>query len=167
MNRLIDGQWLHIGQSVFDTDVRNDLEQAVRIGTSTGALMVLMTTPCFDSGEQPNGQPWPEDSPVRLADYNAIVQQVAAQHPDTVSVDDFGSLLCPGGRFTTTFDGVPIRDGDGVHILPSQAAGQWLSAHVLPEIVGVGRRQMAGLDFMGAGAESTGSASSTSTSSPG
>ena len=164
MNRRIDGQWLHIGQSAFDTDVRNSLEQAVRIGTSTGALMVLMTAPCFDSGEQPNGQPWPEDSPVRLADYNAIVRQVAAQHPTTVTVDDFGSLLCPGGRFTTTFDGVPVRDGDGVHILPSQAAGQWLSAHVLPEIVSVGRRQMAGLDFMGAGPGSTGSPSSTSTS---
>ena len=27
-----------------------------------GALMVFMTSPCFDSGEQDNGLPWPEDS---------------------------------------------------------------------------------------------------------
>ncbi len=146
-DRFIDGRWQHIGQPDFDADVKASLEQAVQIGTSTGALMVLMTSPCFDSGEQPNGQPWPEDSPVRLADYNAIVRQVAAEHPASVALDDFGALLCPGGRFTTTFDGVPVRDGDGVHILPSSAAGQWLDVHVLPEIVHVGRLQMAGHDL--------------------
>ena len=62
------------------------------------APMVLMTSPCFDSGEQPNGQPWPEDSPARLADYNAIVRQVAAEHPATVQVDDFGAHALPGRR---------------------------------------------------------------------
>jgi peptidoglycan/LPS O-acetylase OafA/YrhL len=167
MDRLIGGRWQHIGQPAFDADVRDSLEEAVRVGTSTGALMVLMTAPCFDSGEQPNGQPWPEDSPTRLADYNAIVRQVAAQHPTDVTVDDFDSLLCPGGQFTTTFDGVPVRDGDGVHILPSQAAGSWLSAHILPNLVRLGRLQMEGRDVLGAATGPTSVASSsTSSSSP-
>jgi peptidoglycan/LPS O-acetylase OafA/YrhL len=143
-DRLIGGRWLHIGDPVFDADLKASLEQAVSVGTSTGALMVLMTSPCFDSGEQDNGLPWPEDSPSRLADYNQMVREVAAEHPGTVQVDDFGALLCPGGVFTTSFDGIQIRDGDGVHIVPTPAAGQWLDAHLLPDVVKVGRLQMAG-----------------------
>jgi hypothetical protein len=106
--------------------------------------MEFMTSPCFDSGEQDNGQPWPEDSAVRLADYNAMVKQVAAEFPATVEVDDFGAQLCPGGVYATSLDGVQIRDGDGVHIVPTAAAGQWLDARVLPEAIRLGRLQMAG-----------------------
>jgi peptidoglycan/LPS O-acetylase OafA/YrhL len=144
MDRLIDGRWLHIGEPAFDADLKRSLEQAVAVGTSTGALMVLMTAPCFDSGEQPNGQPWPEDTAGRLAAYNQLVRQVAAEHPSTVQVDDFGGLLCPGGTYTTSFDGVQIRDGDGVHIVPTPSVGQWLDAQVLPEVIRVGRLQIAG-----------------------
>jgi peptidoglycan/LPS O-acetylase OafA/YrhL len=150
MDRLIDDRWQHMGQAAFDADVKDSLEESVRVATSSGALMVLMTAPCFDSGEQPGGQPWPEDSPVRLADYNAMVREVAAEHPNTVALFDLDGLLCPGGHFTTDFGGVPVRDGDGVHILPSGAAGAWLDAHLLPLVVRAGRQQMAGLDFAAA-----------------
>ena len=132
---LIGGHWLHIGDPAFDAELKASLEQAVQVGTSTGALMVLMTSPCFDSGEQDNGLPWPEDSATRLAEYNAMVRQVAAEHPATVQLDDFDALLCPGGAFTTSFDGIQIRDGDGVHIVPTAAAGQWLDAELLPEVI--------------------------------
>jgi peptidoglycan/LPS O-acetylase OafA/YrhL len=159
-DRLIGGHWLHIGDPVFDADLRASLEQAVQVGTSTGALMVFMTSPCFDSGEQDNGLGWPEDSASRLAAYNAMVRQVAAEHPDTVQLDDFGAQLCPGGRFTTYFDGVQVRDGDGVHIVPTAAAGQWLDARILPQVIRVGRLQMAGERL------TTPTTSTTSTTSP-
>ena len=58
-DRMIDGRWLHIGQPAFDSAVKQSLEQAVQVGTSTGALMELMTSPCFAPNEQPNGQVWP------------------------------------------------------------------------------------------------------------
>ncbi len=125
--------------------------------------MVLMTSPCFDSGEQDNGLPWPEDSATRLAEYNALVRQVAAEHPATVRLDDFNALLCPGGTFTTSFDGIQIRDGDGVHIVPTAAAGQWLDAQLLPEVVKIGRLQMSG-DLLTSPATSTPSTSSANTS---
>ncbi len=143
-DRQLDGRWMHIGEPAFDRDLEASLEQAVRVGTSGGALMVLMTSPCFDSGEQPNGQPWPEDSATRLAEYNAIVRKVAARHPATVQLDDFGAQLCPGGTFTSSFDGVQIRDGDGIHIVPTAAAGQWLDERVLPDVIRIGRLQMGG-----------------------
>lgn len=143
-DRLINGQWMHIGQPAFDAILKQSLEQAVQVGTSTGASMILMTSPCFASGEQPNGQPWPEDSAVRLAEYNAMVYQVARGHPTNVVVDNFGAQLCPGGHFQTFLDGVQIRDADGVHIVPTAAAGQWLAARVLPEVNAVGQLQRAG-----------------------
>ncbi len=111
---------------------------------SSGAYVELLTSPCFDSGEQPNGQPWPEDDPARLARYNQLVREVAAEHPATVRVLDFDAMVCPGGVFSATVDGVQLRDGDGVHIVPTSAAGQWLAAHLLPAVVQAGRDQMAG-----------------------
>jgi hypothetical protein len=158
-DRLIGGTWMHIGEPAFDDQLKQSLEQAVQVGTSTGALMVLMTSPCFNSGEQDNGQPWPEDSPARLAEYDAMVREVAAEHPATVQLDDFGSQICPGGVYSPTIDGIQIRDGDGVHVVPTPAAGQWLDARILPEAIRVGRLQMAGQQFAPVGA-------STSSSSP-
>ncbi len=159
--RLIGGQWMHIGEPVFDAQLMAALEQAVAIATSKGALLDLMTAPCYDTGEQPNGQPWPEDSPVRLAEYNAMVRRVARQHPATVHVDNFGSLLCPGGVFTASFNGVQVRSGDGVHILPTAVAGSWLDARVLPEVIRLGRIQMAGRTLL-----SPGTATASTPSSP-
>ncbi len=157
MDRLIAGHWLHIGEPVFDAQLRQSLEQAVQVGTSTGALVVLMTAPCFSSGEQDNGAPWPEDSATRLALYNQMVRSVAAEHPTTVQVDDLGGQLCPGGRYSTFLDGIQIRDGDGVHIVPTAAAGDWLDTKVLPDVVSVGRLQMAGEELLPSASSTTSS----------
>jgi peptidoglycan/LPS O-acetylase OafA/YrhL len=148
VDSFIDGRWLHVGEPAYDAILRSSLRQAMRIGTSTGALMVALTSPCFDSGEQPNGQPWPEDSPARLDRYNAILRQVAAEFPRTVTVDNFGAQVCPGGHFATTVDGVRLRESDGIHFVfqgpGTSAAGEWLAAHIFPEVVKVGRWQQAG-----------------------
>ena len=166
-DRLIHGHWLHIGQPAFDAGVRQSLEQAVQVGTSTGAVMVLMTSPCFEPIEQDNGQVWPETTSARLNAYNAIVRQVAAEHPATVELDDFGAQLCPGGVYQETLDGVQIRDGDGMHIVPTAAAGQWLDARVLPEVIRVGRLQMAGHTLAPSSSTTTTAPSSSMASSAG
>ena len=62
-NQVIDGRVMHIGEPAYDTLLESDLQQAVQVTTSTGAYVMLLTAACIDSGEQPNGQPWPEDSP--------------------------------------------------------------------------------------------------------
>lgn len=144
MDRLVAGRWSHIGEPAFDAQLKASLEQAVQVASSGGAYVVLETAPCFNSGEQPDGTPWPEDDPVRLARYNQLVRQVAAAHPSTVRVQDFGAMVCPGGVYATTRNGVLLRDGDGVHIVPTPAAGDWLASHLLPGVLQVGRLQMAG-----------------------
>jgi peptidoglycan/LPS O-acetylase OafA/YrhL len=161
-DRFINGRWMHIGEPAFDAELRQSLDQALQVATSTGALAVLMTSPCFASGEQANGQPWPEDSLTRVAAYNTLVKQVAAAHPATVQLDDFGALLCPGGVYSPSLDGVQIRDGDGVHTVPTTAAGQWLDARVLPELIRVGRLQMAGHQLLPPSSSTTSPTSSTS-----
>ena len=59
--------------------------------------------------------------------------------------------------YSTTRDGVQLRDGDGVHIVPTPAAGQWLAAHLLPGVVQVGRLQMAGHSLVTPAVPPTGS----------
>jgi len=155
MDRWVDGRWAHIGEPAFDAALRASLEDAVRVGTGHGADVVFLTAPCFSSGEQPDGQPWPEDSATRLAAYNAMVRSVAAAHPSDVRVEDFGAMVCPGGTYATTLDGVQLRDGDGVHIVPTASAGQWLATRLLPGIVQVGRLQQAGRSLAAPASTST------------
>ncbi len=151
-DQIVDGQDLHIGEPAFDADLRADLEKAVGVATSTGAYLIMLTAPCTSSGEQPNGQPWPEDTSSRRHLYDQMLQQVAAAHPRDVEVDDFGSQVCPGDKFATTVDGVTVRLADGVHFpgvpggtVPVLPAARWLGWKLFPEAVRVGRLQMAGM----------------------
>ena len=106
------------------------------MGSTGGAYVVLLTAPCFNSGEQPNGTALARGRPGPTGPLQRrCVRAVAAEHPATVRVEDFGAMVCPGGVYSTTRDGVLLRDGDGVHIVPTPAAGQWLAAHLLPAVV--------------------------------
>ena len=73
-----------------------------------------MTAPCYDTGEQPDGQPWPEDSRARLDLYNNIVREVVASTPGT-SLLNFNAMACPGGRYEEYMDGQQVRLADGIH----------------------------------------------------
>ncbi len=121
--------------------MKRQLNAASKLVTSTGARMVFLTAPCTDSGEQPDGAPWPEDNPARLAVYNKLVREVAAEHPLTDSVVDLNAAACPGGKYTSTVDGVVIRRNDGVHF--TNAGGQFLAPKIMPPIVAAGRAQAA------------------------
>jgi hypothetical protein len=76
---------------------------------------------------------------------------VAAAHPKNVEVYDFGALVCPGGKFESTVDGVRIRLPDGIHFPrdpatdgPVLPTAKWLAWKLFPEAVRVGRLQMVG-----------------------
>ena len=152
---LWHGRWTNILDPAFAVHVRTDLNLAVTTASSTGAHVVLMTAPCYDSGEQPDGQPWPQDDPSRVDAYNRLVRQVSAAHPRTTSVIDLDHLVCPGGRFTSVIDGTTVRAPDGVHfptfsiyspdtaspdtLATSERFGTWAAARLLPQLVGTTR----------------------------
>ena len=141
---LWHGQWTDILNPAFAAHVKADLELAVSTASAGGAHVVLMTAPCYDSGEQPDGQPWPQDTPARLDAYNRLVRTVAAAHPTTTSVYNLGGLVCPGGRFTPSIAGTTVRAPDGIHfptwsidspdtaspdtLATSERFGTWISA---------------------------------------
>jgi peptidoglycan/LPS O-acetylase OafA/YrhL len=141
VNREFHGTWTNILNPKFAAYVKSQLEFTSRLVTRTGARLVFFTAPCTDEGEQPNGAPWPEDNPARLAVYNRLVREVAAAHPKTDSVVDLYGAVCPHHTYTSTIHGVVVRRTDGVHF--TDDAGGALAPQLMPPIVAVGREQMA------------------------
>ncbi len=141
VDREYQGTWTNILSPTYAAYVKQQLNAASNLVTSTGARMVFLTAPCTDEGEQPDGAPWPEDNPARLAVYNKLVREVAAEHPLTDSTVDLNAAACPGGKYTSTVDGVVIRNSDGVHF--TNAGGEFLAPRIMPPIVAAGRAQAA------------------------
>ena len=128
-----NGQVISIEQPSFQAQVRQRLEEAITIFTEHGAHVVLYTQACASSGTQADGQPFPEDSPTRLAIYNNIVREVAAAHKSNVSVFDLGRLVCPRGIFHATIKGMPVRQADGVHFAID--GGEFFGPRLWPALV--------------------------------
>jgi peptidoglycan/LPS O-acetylase OafA/YrhL len=120
-DQRIGSSWQHIGSPAVDTRVRSALTEATSVLGSTGATVVLLTAPYYRQQEQANGQPWPEDARARVDRYNDLLRQVAAGSGGRVVVADLGARLDPGGRFTTTIDGVVVRFADGIHVTEAGA----------------------------------------------
>ena len=140
-NRTYEGDWTNITNPAYAAYVRRQLEYAVQLAGSGGAHVVLLSAPCYDSGEQPNGEPWPEDSRSRLSIYNDLLRQVAATSLNT-SFLDFNAMACPGGSYTEYLDGMQVRQSDGVHF--TFDGGDAFASKIWPIVVALGRQQMVG-----------------------
>ncbi|HUY86532.1 MAG TPA: acyltransferase family protein, partial [Acidimicrobiales bacterium] len=136
MDQSINGKWENIGQAVFDRYLTARLESAAATLTSKGAKLILLTSPVYDSGEQPNGNPWPEDLPNRVSSYNAILGKVAGMSPSTISIIDTGAILSPRGQYASSVDGIITRCTDGVHLTAS--GGELLAQKILPLAKSIG-----------------------------
>jgi peptidoglycan/LPS O-acetylase OafA/YrhL len=131
----VNGTRVSILEPAFQRQVLEGLTVAVHIAASEGAHVVLLTQPCANSGEQSNGQPWPEDSPVRLAIYNHLVREVA--HSTGASVLDLDAMACPDGTFQASVDGITIRSADGVHF--AKSSGTFLAPRIFSVLLADGR----------------------------
>jgi peptidoglycan/LPS O-acetylase OafA/YrhL len=138
-NRTYHGRWTNILNPSYAAYVQRQLGSAVRLAGSQGAKVMLLTAPCYDSGEQPNGSGWPEDSPKRLAAFNAIVRRVAATSANSTLVN-FEPLACPSGHYQTYIEGVDARY-DGVHF--TLGGGVVFESSLFPIAEQLGREQMA------------------------
>ncbi|HVA44413.1 MAG TPA: acyltransferase family protein [Acidimicrobiales bacterium] len=135
LDQQLDGQWMHLGDPAFDAWVRSRFEAMVPVLSSGGAKVVLMTTPYYDTGEEANGSPWPEDTPARVVEDNSIITSVAG--PGGAALINLNAITSPNGSFTPGVGGVALRCQDGAHF--TAAGGRWLAAKVLPELVKLGR----------------------------
>jgi hypothetical protein len=141
VDRVYNGAWTNILDPMFAHYVKQQLELASNLVTSTGANVVFLTSPCANEMTQPDGTAYPESNPYRLAIYNNLVREVAAEHPKTDSVIDLGALVCPGGKFKPTYKGVQIRTPDGIHF--TELAGVVLGPALMPKILASGRAAIA------------------------
>jgi hypothetical protein len=140
VDREYQGKWTNILHPAYAAYVKSQLERTSQLITATGSFLVFLTAPCTDEGEQPDGAPWPEDNPARLAVYNRLVREVAAEHPKTDTVVDLNAAACPGGKYTSTINGITIRRNDGVHF--TNPGGEYLAGKIMPTIVAVGKAQI-------------------------
>ena len=132
----LNGTWQHLGDPTFDFWAEARYDQAVTALSSGGAKVVFLTSPYYDSGEEPDGSTWPENDPSRVITDNQLLAASAHLNPGTASVLNLGSLLSPGNQFDTAVDGVDARCSDGVHM--TVPGGELVGERLLPTLVALG-----------------------------
>ena len=152
-DRLLDGTWTHIGEPGFDRAERAAMEHAVTVLRSTGATVVLLTAVYYHQPEQADGEPWPEDDPARVDDFNTMLRQVAADAGPGVVVEDLNAHLDPGGRYTQYLDGQNVRYADGIHV--SAAGAKLVAPWLLQQVATLGAEHRAAAGSATPGATTT------------
>jgi peptidoglycan/LPS O-acetylase OafA/YrhL len=132
VDHRLDGRWQHVGDPGFDCTLSARLLLLASVLAVTGRPVVFLTTPYYDTGEQPNGAPWPEDDPARVRAYNSLLEHVAAEFPDVIHVVDLGSMLSPDGHYARTIGPTVVRWVDGVHL--TYGGDSYLVPRLLAEV---------------------------------
>jgi peptidoglycan/LPS O-acetylase OafA/YrhL len=133
----LDGTWQHLGQPSFDGWAESRFKQAIAVLSSRGAHVVLMTSPYYQSGEQSDGQPLPENDPARVSTDRRLMAQAVGSEHGVASVMDLTKMLSPTNQFVSDVDGVDVRCTDGIHL--TIPGGQWVGERILPHLVSLGR----------------------------
>jgi peptidoglycan/LPS O-acetylase OafA/YrhL len=115
--------WSAIGDPEVDRFIHDELQLAVDVLSSSGALVVLVTWPQFATPKETRRSEAQERQwePERMARYNEILAEVAAERPDTARVIDLAGWM--GDRW----DDRTLRP-DGTHFLGptfQQVSGEW------------------------------------------
>jgi len=131
LDRVIDGQWHHIGQPLFDGYLAGQLDQAIMTAQRGGATVVMCTAPYYQGLEPPQGGMWPENDPARVDRFNQLVVQTVSRHPGVV-LFDLHALVSPAGHFASVIGGAAVRSSDGVHFAPD--AGPYIAPRLFPVI---------------------------------
>jgi peptidoglycan/LPS O-acetylase OafA/YrhL len=136
-DNIEDGRDVHLGQPAWDAHLYDEINQAVDIFSARGAKVMLFTIPDIDAADEaPGSAAYPENSQIRVDEWNAIVTRVAAHRRSTVTLIDLNKKLDPHGSFQLVVDRVTVRWPDGVHI--SKAGGEWLQPFILPTVGSLG-----------------------------
>ena len=100
LDHVYQGHLVNITQPAWYKHNEDEIEHAVDVLSAGGAHVMLFTMPYIDPiNESIDGTLSPEDSPVRVQDFNRILTQVAARHPGVVTVVDLNRILDPHGQF--------------------------------------------------------------------
>lgn len=129
------GDVVDVGSPEHLAVVRAGLEKAVQRLTRRGAVVVLLhiiprgpEPDCLSvrTSQEPRCTTKASDDE-DAALYNALFDEVAANHPTTVKVIDLTDLICPKGLCPVFAHGVTLR-GDQLHL--THAASAWIAPYL-------------------------------------
>ncbi|MGI5244223.1 acyltransferase family protein [Dactylosporangium sp. CA-139066] len=132
MDRRLGGSYQHVGDPAFNAYLTKELNTAIDIAGSNGARVVLLRAAYTHRAERPDGGLWPEDTPERVNAWNTLLATVAAGHPKHPKILDLNKVVCPGGAFTWTVNGIKVRS-DGLHFTP-EGVKQVIAPWLLPQL---------------------------------
>ncbi len=134
-DRRVDGQVLRWGTPEMDRYLLAGLDGAVTTLTSTGARLVLLTSPYYEPADLATrsdrlGTAFEKS---RVDHWNALLAAVAQAHPGAVSLVDLHAYMSPGGQSVNTIDGVDDVRPDGIHFSPEGAGvvARWLEPQIV------------------------------------
>jgi hypothetical protein len=141
LDRDVDGHLVKFGSVEYDSSFLHQLDDATNLLASTGAKVVVLTTPFFSRPELvgQTGREWPEYDPWRVDRINSLFRDFLANHPGRYRLVDLNQFVSPQGRFTDELNGQLIRD-DGVHFTRAGAlmVVQWLAPQLAQIAAGGG-----------------------------
>jgi peptidoglycan/LPS O-acetylase OafA/YrhL/lysophospholipase L1-like esterase len=138
----VNGTFVNLGDQSYNEFVTARYLQAADVLGSRGAAVVLATTPYYDSGQQPSGGIWPEDTPRRVVIDNFIINLVVDKDKTTpgtpnVNLLNVNAMVSPDDHYAKVVNGVDTRCSDGVHF--TIAGGRALASQILPDLASLGR----------------------------
>jgi peptidoglycan/LPS O-acetylase OafA/YrhL len=140
LDRDVGDHVVKFGSVEYDSSFLHQLDDATSLLTSTGAKLVVLTTPFFSRPELvgETGRQWPEYDPWRVDRINSLYRDFLANHPGRYHMVDLNKFVSPQGKFTDELNGQVIR-GDGVHFTDAGAAmvAQWLAPQLREVAAGV------------------------------
>jgi peptidoglycan/LPS O-acetylase OafA/YrhL len=131
---VVDGERLEFGTDRYAAFLEAELEQTIRrLGASSRRRVALLTVPCHDKPDTGLDRSAAVVNDRARHDWlNGQLSEFAAARTETVTLVDWGELLCPGGDPDAKVGGVEMRP-DGVH-LSDPAVGlawRWLTPRLL------------------------------------
>jgi len=135
LDRVHDGQWMHIGEPAFDAYLESELELATSILTSRGGRVGFLTAPCNNHELADLAAPGrlPPDDAHRVDLFNQMQAGIAAEYPGQAMMVPLAALICPNGQYVSSIAGVGLRTSDGVHF--QSLAGRLFVQDELPTVI--------------------------------
>jgi peptidoglycan/LPS O-acetylase OafA/YrhL len=129
-----DGTFAAIGTPALDEHLVDRFVAATDVLSAGGATVVWLSPPCVRLlaalGEEIDDEHF---DPSHMAALRAVVDRAAAERPDVAEVYDLHAVLCPGGEFLESADGVDDLRPDGIHL--SVDGSLWLAERLYGDLL--------------------------------
>jgi hypothetical protein len=119
LDHLVDDRAVRFGTPEWETLVGATIGEALDIAGAGNTPIAALSLPCMRQGDSSMFPALARNDPDRVAAYNRLLREQAAQRPN-VHVLELSERLCPDGQYLDQVDGAPLRY-DGVHLTPEGA----------------------------------------------